>query len=61
MTIQINLTPAQRQNLLAFLQLTQLSGKEVAAFNEVFSLIQQAKPEEKSEIRNPKSEPPPEN
>ena len=40
----VTLTPIQRQNLLGFLQRASLSGKEVPAFNEVFTLIQRATP-----------------
>jgi hypothetical protein len=45
----LTLTHAQRQNLLGFLQRASLSGREVSAFNEVFTLIQRATPAEKSE------------
>jgi hypothetical protein len=58
-TIQINLTPAQRNNLLAFLQRSQITGREVPAFSEIFTLIQRAQPS--AEIRSPKSDPATEN
>ncbi len=44
--VVITLNSSQRQNLLAFLQRTQLTGKEVPAFQEVFSLIQRASPQQ---------------
>jgi hypothetical protein len=63
LTIQINLTPAQRNNILAFLQRSQITGKEVPAFSEIFTLIQRAQPGPShtsslplSKIQNPKSE-----
>jgi hypothetical protein len=42
--IVVTLTAAQQSNLLAFLQRAQLSGKEVAAYNEVYGIIQRARP-----------------
>ncbi len=40
--LALTLTPAQQRNLLGFLQRVNLTGREVPAWNELFSLVRSA-------------------
>lgn len=52
-TVTISLTPAQQRNLLAFLQRASLTGRDVPAFSELFSLISKANPARPAETGQP--------
>jgi len=55
--LTVRLTPAQRGNLLTFLERTRLEGREAAALLELRHLFQNAKPE--SAPVEPKNQPAP--